>query len=355
MWYRIRAERCSAQVRRQQVQQEHLKFQNTGLDGALVSCRSVLERTALSSAEVSTLANSMQHYGDKPSDNAKMGQLLDFPFTAAVWGTAAAWVGAIGTTAAFLLGSNVYRRDAKLRRYEQAVMVRVSETSVAPLRIMALNPESLTIEVHNTSAKYIYSVTGSLDRRSLLEITRGLDIFGPTRERQRPTEESRAAMLHDFRFTEEDWGFDRSIDRIGPNEVAKFTFSTPYTFQHRLSVTFTDAQNQRWEIAETRDGDLTGDPPSLTLTDKRAKNFMRFVKLSSHVLVPPNKVWIYYWDRVALRFWAIKNGRWGPGVDGWEQKIYEYASPIIKDEPGSPVDLGTLDLNYPDNLPGAQS
>lgn len=98
-----------------------------------------------------------------------MGQLLDFPFAASVWGTAAAWVGAIGTTAAFLLGSNVYRRDAKLRRYEQAVMVRVSETSIAPLGIMALNPEKLTIEVHNTSEKYIFSVTGSLDRRSLFE------------------------------------------------------------------------------------------------------------------------------------------------------------------------------------------
>lgn len=117
---------------------------------------------------------------------------------------------------------------------------------------------------------------------------------------------------------------------------------------------FTDAQNQRCEITETRDGILTGQPPSLTLTDKRAKNFMRLAKIYSHISLSPYKVWIYYWDRVALRFWAIKNGRWGPGVDGWEQRTYEYVSPIIKDEPGNPVDLVTLDLNYPDNFPGSQ-
>lgn len=284
-----------------------------------------------------------------------MGQLLDFPFAASVWGSVAAWIGAIGTTSAFFLGYNVYRREAKLRRYEQAVMVRVSETSVAPLGIMSLNPENLIIEVHNTSEKYIYSVGGSLYRRSLGDICKGLDLVGPTRDRQRPTKEGRAGMLETFRSTEEDWGLGRSIDRVGPDDVVKFEFTAPYTPQHRLSVTFTDAQNQHWEISETRDHIFTGEPPSLAFIDNRARNFMRFLRIYSHVSVSPHKVWTYYWDRVALRFWAIKNGRWGPGVEGWTQRNYEYIPPIVKDEPSTSVDLATLDLNYPDNHPDGRS
>lgn len=262
-----------------------------------------------------------------------MGQILDFPFAASVWGTVPAWVGAIGTTSAFLLGYNVYRQDAKLRRYEQAIMVLVSEVSAAPLGIMALYPENLAIEVHNTSRNYVYSVGGSLYRRSLIEMSGGFDVVGPTRNRMRPTDESRAAILESFRTTVEDWGFGRTIDRVGPGEVMEFKFVAPYTPQHRLSVTFTDAQNQHWEISETRDRIFSGEMQSLAPINNRWRNFMRMMKICAHLSVPPHKVLVYYWDRAAQTLWAIRNGRWGPGVEGWTQRIYKCTEPIIKDEP----------------------
>lgn len=250
-----------------------------------------------------------------------LGELTHFPFHAEVWGNAASWFGAIGTSLAFLLAALAYRRDKKLRQYEQAVMVRMHETTVPPLGIYALNPENLTIEVHNTSERYIYSVSAALYRKSLYEIASASFSFSLGSGYKSPPASDRETKLKEFRSVEEDYGIGRTVDRLEPGGVASLSLGVPYTFNHRLVVSFVDAQNQQWQISEVRDAILTGKGPTLKFVGKRHIRFVRWINILSHIFTPPTKTARFYWDKMSLRYWAMKNGRWGPGVEGWKQKL----------------------------------
>lgn len=283
----------------------------------------------------------------------EMGNLFEYPLDPTVWGTVAAWVGALGSSAAFLLAAQVFRRDARLRRTEQAMMVRIEEKGYAPLGILALNPQNLILEVHNTSEKYIYSVTGYLRPRSLYESARGGLWLGPSRDTRRVSDEELQERLKDYRKAWDDMWQNSNEDRIAPGESATLKFAAPYTAHRQLVVEFTDAQNQRWQIRDDRDGIFTGNPPRLTYVSRRQARMMRLVKISSHLLTPPHKVIQHYREKIRLRRWAKKNSAWGPGIDGWKQKNWD-ASPrgrLIKDEPGEPVDFNFMDLDYSQNEP----
>lgn len=249
------------------------------------------------------------------------GDLAHFPFLADVWGTAAAWFGAVGTTSAFLLAATAYRRDVKLRRYEQAVMVRIHEKSVAPLGLGALTPENLVLEVHNTSDGYIYSVGGILVRKPLHKFVKDLSLTSPGREDSDPSEEELEGCLQKYRDVSEKLSLGGTVDRVEPGGVATLRFPTLYTHEHQLVVSFMDAQNQLWRIQDDREIDFSGKvKPRLVPV---GKGFVRLVKLSfavNFIFSSPRKNYRRIRRSVRLRLWAFKNAPWGPGVEGWTQK-----------------------------------
>ena len=267
-----------------------------------------------------------------------LGDLSTFPFLAEVWGTAAAWFGAIGTTSAFLLAAFAYRRDVKLRRYEQAVMVRIHEKSNPIYGLGAANSENLVLEVHNTSDKYIYSISGSLIRTSLFKIVADSMGGAATDKYEKPSGEELDEKLKRYRGVKEDFGFGNMIDRLKPGGIEVLRFSVPFTVDHELRVTFMDAQNQAWGIVDDRHFELNGKAkPRLVFIGKR---FIRLVRLSNAISLifnPPLRTVRYYGGKAKLRIWAIRNAAWGPGVKGWTQNTDYPAVDVPPEGPSGDV------------------
>lgn len=281
------------------------------------------------------------------------GDLLQYPLNPAVWGTVAAWVGAVGSSAAFLLAAQVYRRDSKLHRYEQAIMVRFEETSAPAVAIAAMNPENLVLEVHNTSDRAIYSVSGHLYSRSLYEIASDGMSFGPAADPQRVDEESlRSSLFYYRQASGHIWPSPRT-DRIAPGESAEFKFVVPYTFHHRLSIHSTDARNQNWQLSTSRQTTITGEPPKLEYVGDFQARFIRKIVRRSLLIAPPHRTVYYFWTKARLRIWAMRNSPWGPGVNGWKQMTPEFSprSHLIRDKPGEPIEFDFLDMDYSQNAP----
>lgn len=308
-------------------------------------------------------------------------------FDVVIWGTVAAWAGAIGSSAAFFLAVGVYRRDARSRRYEQAVMVRLErkpwvspstpplpegldastdpdspearawmESGEAEAWLHRVTEEALvaakqtTVVLHNTSDKAIYTVSAILHRRTLWEMVKpnttssypsAMALFADQTARQ-IRETPRFVWGIPVSMNHTPWEASLPVDRIAPGDSIEFRFDSYFAPYQRLVVEFTDAQNRRWELKELSSHCPGSNPRSL----EPARNWNRAARRDRLIwfIKHPKGALEYRREWKKLHGWARRNDSppwesdWPNGFDFDDYNTPEASTDHAEHTPEPPSD-----------------
>lgn len=194
-----------------------------------------------------------------------MGGLLNFPFTAEIWGTAAEWANAILTGGAFTIAALVYWRDSNLSKRVQAKLVRP--------RFIQQGPDGGSrVLVENYSDSSIFEVRVLVTRSSFEDAV----FFRPTAWKQikfdirtrGAFEEIVEKQMARWRAIERNTGY-KQVDRVEAKQHCEFDI--PYPFMQKVSVTFTDVNGQVWHYPGVNqdDAELTEGAAPLNFPYKR--------------------------------------------------------------------------------------
>ncbi|BAH33218.1 hypothetical protein [Rhodococcus erythropolis] len=165
-----------------------------------------------------------------------LGDLLEYPFLASVWGTAAAWVGTLGTVMSLATAAYYYRSTVKREERAQAQQIRFAHIRQTDDKIIG--------RVYNDSDRAIYDIQAMQARRPFEEVvSRACEI--------RPVGvKTLEGMLEEWKRTTggrvQVNGFEST--HIGPGKSFKVTYPFLFSNTEKFWIKFRDANGKLWSL-----------------------------------------------------------------------------------------------------------
>ncbi|WP_143051283.1 hypothetical protein [Rhodococcus koreensis] len=169
-----------------------------------------------------------------------LGDLPHWPMRAEVWGTFAAWAGALLTGLSFAAAATYYFYDKWREDRAQAQHV----------RIVITDRERLKVTVFNYSDKTIYNIKTIADRIKLEDAIPRVPMI-------REDGVFRSVEMKDFPVLAEKWDNASTwmkdvpgleTGQVKPNDSLMIDYERPPLFVYRYRIVFRDAMARAWEI-----------------------------------------------------------------------------------------------------------